>query len=114
MTKLAIQIGLEIQIAHYRYCSKWNPIEHRLFPHVTRSLQGVFLASAETMKSYINEKANTTTGLITRSHILDKKIEYEYMGNVALPEGFSLVRSDKLPRWNYTFHSSPEYSRLLN
>lgn len=115
MIKLATQIGLEIRIAHYPpYCSKWNPIEHRLFPHVTRSLQGVFLDSAETMRSYINEKANTTTGLITRAYILDKKFEYGYKDDVALPVGFPLVRSDKLPKWNYTCHPSPEYSGLLN
>ena len=29
-------------MAHYPpYCSKYNPIEHRLFPHVTRACQGV-------------------------------------------------------------------------
>ncbi len=40
--KLADEIGVEIRIAHYPpYCSKYNPIEHRLFPHVTRACQGV-------------------------------------------------------------------------
>ena len=116
MIKLATWIGLEIRIAHYPpYCSKWNPIEHQLFPHVTRSLQGVCLDSAETMKTYINERANTTTGLVTKAYILDKKFEYGYKDDEPLPDGFPLVTSDKLPKWNYTCYPSSEYvNRLLN
>jgi len=38
---LANTLGIPIRVAHYPpYTSKWNPIEHRLFPHVTRALQG--------------------------------------------------------------------------
>jgi Rhodopirellula transposase DDE domain len=41
---LANRLGLEIRVAHYPpYCSKYNLIEHRLFPHVTRACQGVIL-----------------------------------------------------------------------
>ncbi|NOX75436.1 MAG: hypothetical protein GXP17_02220 [Gammaproteobacteria bacterium] len=29
------------------YVSKWNPIEHRLFPHITQKLKGVTLKSVE-------------------------------------------------------------------
>jgi hypothetical protein len=40
--------GLKIRVAHYpTHCSKYNPIEHRLFPHLTRVCQGVFLDSVE-------------------------------------------------------------------
>ena len=36
LQKLADRLGIEIRVAHYpSYCSKWNPIEHRLFPHLT-------------------------------------------------------------------------------
>ncbi|MDD5581534.1 MAG: ISAzo13 family transposase, partial [Methylobacter sp.] len=35
---LAERLGLEIRVAHYPpYCSKYNPIEHRLFAHLTRA-----------------------------------------------------------------------------
>jgi hypothetical protein len=35
LQKLVNEIGIEIRIAHYPpYTSKYNPIEHRLFPHV--------------------------------------------------------------------------------
>ena len=36
---LAERIGLAIRVCHYPpYESKYNPIEHRFFPHVTRAL----------------------------------------------------------------------------
>ena len=39
-------LGLEIRVAHYPpYCSKYNPIEHRFFPHVTHACQGLLLTS---------------------------------------------------------------------
>ena len=45
---LANRLELEIRIAHYPpYCSKHNPIEHRLFAHVTRACQGVTFHTVE-------------------------------------------------------------------
>jgi hypothetical protein len=41
---LANRLGLEIRVAHYPpYCSKYNPIEHQFFPHVTQACQGLLL-----------------------------------------------------------------------
>jgi hypothetical protein len=40
-----------VHAAHYpTHCSKYNPVEHRLFPHLTRVCQGVFLDSVEMVK----------------------------------------------------------------
>ncbi len=48
LQKSADEIRIEIRIAHYPpYTSKYNPIEHRLFPHVTRACQGVVFESVE-------------------------------------------------------------------
>ncbi|WP_199302000.1 ISAzo13-like element transposase-related protein [Pseudanabaena cinerea] len=42
LQKFAKDIGIEIRIAHYHpYTSKYNPIEHRLLPHVTRACEGM-------------------------------------------------------------------------
>ncbi len=39
---LSNRLGLKIRIAHYPpYCSKFNPIEHRVFPHETRFCPGL-------------------------------------------------------------------------
>ncbi|MFT5085248.1 MAG: hypothetical protein ACI9Y1_003306, partial [Lentisphaeria bacterium] len=36
LQELSNEIGIEIRMAHCPpYTSKWNPIEHKLFPHVT-------------------------------------------------------------------------------
>ena len=62
MQRLVDTIGIEICIAHYpSYASKWNLIEHRLFPHITRKLKGIILKSAEMVKELI-ETTTTKTG----------------------------------------------------
>jgi len=61
--KLVNEIGTEIRTARYPpYTSKWNPIERRVFPHMTRSLGGVILRSCEFVKDLI-ENTSTATGL---------------------------------------------------
>jgi hypothetical protein len=38
LQRLVDRLGIEIRVAHYPpYTSKYNPIEHRLFPHLTRA-----------------------------------------------------------------------------
>ena len=57
--KLVNEIGIEIGITHYhRYTSKYNPRENRLFPHITRSCQGVIFTSLELVKAIV-EKTQT-------------------------------------------------------
>jgi hypothetical protein len=53
---LAERLSLEIRIAHYPpYCSKHNPIEHLLFPHITRACQGVVLHSVDIAKRFMKK-----------------------------------------------------------
>jgi hypothetical protein len=72
---LADELGIEIRIAHYPpYCSKYNPIEHRLFPHVTRAGQGVIFTSTELVEELM-ENTHTATGLEAFVHVIDKVYE---------------------------------------
>jgi hypothetical protein len=72
---LSDNLGIEIRIAHYPpYTSKYNPIEHRLFPHITRACKGVVFKSVELVNHFM-AKAKTTTGLKVFSSILDKTFE---------------------------------------
>ena len=48
-----------------------NPIEHRVFPHITRALQGTILTSLQLTKTRI-ENASTQAGLKVVACILDK------------------------------------------
>jgi len=98
---LANRIGIEIRIAHYPpYESKYNPIEHRLFPHVTRSCQGVVFVSVELVKELM-ERTKTKTGLWVSVDI----IEMIYATGEKAPEGFkenmTITFDDILPKWNY-------------
>jgi len=72
LQKLVNEIGIEIRIAHYHpYTSKYNPIEYRLFPHVTRAGQGGIFTKIELVK-YLVEKTHTKTGLSVVANVLDK------------------------------------------
>ena len=60
---LAEVTGIDFIICHYPpYASKWNPIEHRLFAHVHRAMQGVILTDYNLVKELI-AKTKTSTGL---------------------------------------------------
>lgn len=107
---LADEIGIEIRIAHYPpYCSKWNPIEHRLFPHVTRACQGVIFTSVALVKELM-EKTHTKTGLKTFVHIMDRV--YQTGRKVAdnFKEHMRIIFDNFLPLWNYrAVPLSPSY-----
>jgi len=102
LQKLADEIGIEIRIAHYPpYCSRFNPIEHRLFPHVTRACQGVIFESVELVKELM-EKTTTSQGLAVTVQIIDKV--YATGRKVAddFKETMRIAFDDFLPQWNYT------------
>ena len=63
LLKFAKQTGLTIMVCHYPpYCSKWNPIEHRLFSQVHKAMEGIVFSSYEIVKKMI-EQTTTKTGL---------------------------------------------------
>ena len=98
---LANEIGVEIRIAHYPpYCSKYNPIEHRFFPHVTRACQGVVFTSVKLVKELM-EKTHTKTGLKTFVHIIDKVYQTQRKVADDFKENMHIVFDDFLPQWNY-------------
>jgi hypothetical protein len=98
---LADEIGVEIRIAHYPpYCSKYNPIEHRLFPHVTRACQGVVFTSIELVKELM-EKTHTKTGLKAFVHIIDKVYQTGRKVAKEFKETMRIVFDEVLPQWNY-------------
>ena len=95
------ELGIEIRMAHYPpYTSKYNPIEHRLFPHLTRACKGVIFESVEVVKELM-AKTTTKTGLKVFTTILDKV--YLTGREVAddFKETMQIVFDDLLPQWNY-------------
>ena len=99
---LSNRLNLKIRIAHYPpYCSKYNPIEHRLFPHVTRACKGVPLETIETVKHYM-EKTETTTGLNVVVRIIDKVYETGRKYAEDFKKNMPIKFDEHLPKWNYT------------
>mgnify|MGYP002636422305 CR=1 FL=1 len=101
LQQLSNEIGVEIRVAHYPpYTSKYNPIEHRLFPHITRACQGVIFKSLALVKRLM-ERTQTKQGLTVTVQIVDKvyhkgrKVTDEFRTNI--PIEFD----NYLPRWNY-------------
>lgn len=102
LQKLANAINMHLKIVHYPpYTSKWNPIEHRVFPHITRALAGVPLRTVEGAKNSI-ESAKTKTGLtvvadvIKKTYEKGKEVAKDYM------EHIKIKFEDSVPKLNYT------------
>ena len=98
---LANEIGIEIRIAHYPpYCSKYNPIEHRLFPHVTRACQGVIFRNLEVVK-HLMAHTKTQQGLSVIVHVIDKMYSTGRKAADTFKNNMPILFDDFLPQWNY-------------
>jgi len=98
---LANELSIEIRMAHYPpYCSKWNPVEHRVFPHLTRAMQAVILTSHQLVQTLL-ERATTRTGLKVVVNIIEKV--YQTGRKVAddYKDTMRIIFDDFLGQWNY-------------
>ena len=101
LQNLVDEIGIEIRLAHFPpYTSKWNPVEHRVFPHITRSLKSVILKSYEFVKELI-ENTTTKTGLKVRSHIIQEIFHTGRKVSDDFKKTMRIVSDDFLGQWNY-------------
>lgn len=101
LQKLANEIGIEIRMAHYPpYTSKYNPIEHRMFCHVTRACAGTIFTSAEMVKGLIG-KTSTSTGLKVFASIIDKMYKTGRKVQETFKKNVPLVPDEHLGKWNY-------------
>src|SRR5205814_3758600 len=67
--KLADAFGLTVTVCHYpTRCSKWNPIERRLFSQISINWAGKPLRTIETMLAYIRG-TSTSTGLTVKAFL---------------------------------------------
>jgi hypothetical protein len=102
LQRLVNELNLEIRIAHYPpYTSKYNPIEHRLFPHLTRVCQGVIFESVKIVKDLM-AKAKTQTGLSVFVTILDNVYQTGRKVTEEFKQTMAIVFDEYLPKWNYT------------
>lgn len=102
LQRVARFIGIRIVVVHYPpYCSKWNPIEHRLFSQMHRQASGAIFYSYEQVRN-IYKATTTKTGLkvfvrlnpqIYQIKLGIKKEDIDYKRILNHPE---------LPQFNYT------------
>jgi hypothetical protein len=98
---LVDELGIDIRVAHYPpYTSKWNPIEHRVFPHITRALQGMVLTSHQLTKALI-ERTTTKTGLSVIACILNKVYETKRKVAAGFKKSMRILFDNILGQWNY-------------
>ena len=89
-------------LAHYPpYTSKYNPIEHRLFPHLTRVCKGVIFDRVETLKDLM-ATATTKTGLKVFTTVIDTVYQTGKKATEEMKSTIQIVFDKVLPQWNYT------------
>ncbi len=100
--KLCDRYGLTVTVCHYPPgASKWNPIEHSMFNHISRNWEGEPLESFEKILKFIRT-TTTDMGLKVRAVLNTKtyptgaKISDEMMMSLSIRKGRAL------PQWNYT------------
>jgi Rhodopirellula transposase DDE domain len=99
---LACRLGIELHVSHYPPgCSKYNPIEHRLFCHVSRALQSVVLKSIETARDLI-ATTSTSSGLKVIAKIARKTYEKGRKATRQFLDDMPIRFSTVLPKLNYT------------
>jgi hypothetical protein len=105
--RLADEFGLEVTVCHYPAgCSKWNPVEHRLFGPISLNWAGIPLRSLDTMLSLIRG-TRTKTGLKVEAKLMEGSYETGRKVAKKLMDWLDLVPHDVCPRWNYTLRPRP-------
>jgi hypothetical protein len=110
---LVNELGVTVRVAHYpAYCSKYNPIERRLFSHVTRACQGVLFDTLATVRSLM-EKTSTSTGLSATVRVIEKIYETGRKASEAFKKNMPIEFDDILPNWNYRVVPQPNPAKIL-
>ena len=102
LLRLVSRIGISIRVAHYpTHCSKYNPIEHRLFSHVTRAWSGLIFRTMRIVTDGLR-RVWTSTGLKVTYAVLDKVYALKRQASEGFRDSSSIQFEDDLPIWNYT------------
>ena len=104
LQRLAHELGFPIYVCHYPPgTSKWNPIEHRMFCHISHNWRGQSLCSREIVVNLINS-TTTQTGLRLLAY-LDEQV-YEKGKKVTDEEldAVHITRAEFQGKWNYIIH----------
>jgi hypothetical protein len=104
LQQVVTALGIDIRVAHYpSYCSKYNPIERRFFPHVTRACTGMLFDTLARVVELMR-KATTSTGLRTTVNVIKRIYETGRAASAAMKAVIreTVAFDPLLPKWNYT------------
>ena len=100
--KLVDQFELRVTVCHFpTRCSKWNPVEYRLFSHISMNWAGKPLRTLDVMLAYIRG-TRTTAGLSVRAYRLEGEYLTARKVSTSELEELSLRPHSVCPDWNYT------------
>ena len=102
LQELARKIGKKLVICHYPpYCSKYNPIERRLFAQVHRTIKETILRRLEQVRELM-QKTATKTGLSVEVRINDKYYPLKQPSLAEEVDNKRLLRHPTMPKLAYT------------
>jgi len=102
--QIADRFGLCVTVCHLPTgCSKWNPIEHRLFSEISKTWSGCPLTSFETILGYLGQ-TRTQGGLEVVGHLVEKVYSTGIEVCDAVMDGLCISYHLVCPKWNYTIH----------
>ena len=100
--KLCDRHRLEVTVCHYPPgASKWNPIERRLFSHISQNWAAEPLVSIEKVLKFIRT-TRTETGLRVRATLMKANYPKGVKPSVQQMANLSLIAHQVQPAWNYT------------
>jgi len=101
LQELSDRIGREIRVAHYPpYSSKWNPIEHRFFCHISRGWNGMVFNDASEMVLAAT-RVTTAAGLKVHASLKTQQYEKGVKASESFLQDYRVVHDDHLGKWNY-------------
>jgi hypothetical protein len=100
--QLCDRFGLTVTVCHYPTgCSKWNPIEHRLFSQISCNWAGVPLRTWDTVLAFIRG-TTTTTGLVVQAVFKPGDYPTGQKISDAQMAALNIEHHAICPTWNYT------------
>jgi hypothetical protein len=100
--KLCDRFGLTVTVCHYPPgCSKWNPIERRLFSQISINWAGKPLRTLGVMLGYIRG-TTTSTGLKVKARLDETTYRKGQKVSTEEMERLNVTHHETCPGWNYT------------
>lgn len=98
---LANELQLTFRVSHIPpYCSKYNPIDHRLFCHLTRSLSGLLLSSVDVIRDAF-ARTTTSSGLRVVVELARHVYQPKIKPRTEFTENEPTRHDQLLPAYNY-------------